>query len=59
MFVYINNSTEARRIPWETYYEMNGGLGTGTDVLTGESVTVDEKTVAAPKTALVVEYKLK
>lgn len=59
VFVYINNSTEARRIPWETYYEMNGGLGTGTDVLTGESVTVDEKTVAAPKTALVVEYKLK
>lgn len=58
VFVYINNAVEPKRIPWETYYEMTEGLGAGTDVLSGESVTVDDKTVVAPKTALIVEYKL-
>ena len=56
VFVYINNSGEAKQIPWSNYAEITNGLNGGRNVLTGEAVTVDDSTVVAAHQALVVEY---
>ena len=56
VFVYVNNSPEERTIPWSHYSEIASGLGEGTNVLTGEKVTISDSTVVPPSTALVVEY---
>ena len=56
VFVYINNSPEEKTIPWSHYAEIASGLGAGTNVLTGEKVTISDKTVVPPCTPLVVEY---
>ena len=56
VFVYINNSPEERTIPWSHYSEIASGLGEGTNVLTGEKVTISDSTVVPPSTVLVVEY---
>ena len=56
VFVYINNSPEEKTIPWSHYAEIASGLSAGTNVLTGEKVTISDKTVVPPCTALVVEY---
>lgn len=58
VFVFINPSaTESARIPWSDYAEITEGLGTGTNVITGEKVTITDETEVGPMTALVVEYK--
>ena len=57
VFVYINNSNEDRQIPWDNYSEFAWNLKEGTNVITGEKIKVDAKTVVAPRQALVVEYK--
>ncbi len=57
VFVYINNSPEPRRIPWENYAEIGATLTRGRNVVTGEAVTVDAGTVAEPQSVLIVEYK--
>lgn len=55
VFVYVNNSDEARTVPWARYAELTEGLTEGRDVLTGESVKMDNLKVA-PMTSIVVEF---
>ena len=58
VFVFINPSaTDAAKIPWSDYAEISDGLGEGTNVITGEKVTITDETEVGPMTALVVEYK--
>ena len=57
VFVFINNTLEPKNIPWSSYSEIAEGLQGGVNVLTGEPCTISDDYVAAPKTALVVEYK--
>ena len=55
VFVYVNNSDEARTVPWARYAELTEGLTEGRDVLTGKSVKMDNLKVA-PMTSIVVEF---
>lgn len=56
VFVYLNNSPEEKRIPWENYSEIASDLGNGKDVLTG--MMVDTSNYAVPaQGALVVEFR--
>ena len=57
VFVYINNSLDEKTIPWSHYAEIASSLGEGTNVLTGEKVTVTDSTVVGPCSALVVDYR--
>ena len=57
VFVFINNSRGAKRIPWENYAEITGSLHEGRDVLTGEAVTIDGTTKVGARRSLVVEFK--
>jgi glycosidase len=57
VFVYINNNLEEVNVPWSYYSEINEGLKEGVDVITGQPFEVSDATVAAPKTALVIEFK--
>ena len=59
VFVYINNSQEAKCIPWEYYSEITEGLTTGHDVVTGQSVTFTKNVYVAAEDALIVEFKRK
>ena len=56
VFVYVNNNPEEVMVPWSHYAEIASGLGEGTNVLTGEKVTITDSTVVPASTALVVEY---
>ncbi|MCR4859233.1 MAG: glycoside hydrolase family 13 protein [Bacteroidales bacterium] len=57
VFVYLNNNPEPREIPWADYAEVTSTLkGAGRDVISGESVNFEPRTVAG-RSALVVEYK--
>ena len=56
VFVYVNNSPEEKTIPWSHYSEIASGLGEGTNVVTGDKVTVTDSTVVPPSSVLVVEY---
>ncbi|MBO5596935.1 MAG: glycoside hydrolase family 13 protein [Bacteroidales bacterium] len=56
VFVYINNNGEPRTLDWDHYREFVSGPVTGTDVLTGESVTLKNGVSVAPKSALIVEF---
>jgi len=57
VFVYLNNNTSARQLPWGDYAEISGSLkGQAHDVVSGEAVDVTSCTVA-PKTALVLEWR--
>lgn len=57
VFVFINRTPETVKIPWSYYDEVNSSLGTGIDVITGESVTLDDNTEVAPMTALIVDFR--
>ena len=57
VFVYINNSDESKNIPWDNYGEIAWNLKEGTDVLTGEKLSISNATAVAPHKALVVEFK--
>ena len=58
VFVFINPSaTETARIPWSEYAEITEGLGTGTNVITGEKVTVSDSTEVGSMETIVIEYK--
>lgn len=56
VFVFANNNTEPRQVPWGDYAEFTGRLSgsTGRDVVTGATVDLSSAVVPA-KTALVVE----
>ena len=55
VFVYVNNSNDTRTVPWARYAEISEGLTEGRDVLTGESVNMNNLRVA-PMTSIVVEF---
>ncbi len=57
VFVYINNSLEPRTLDWDHYAEFVSGPVTGTDVLSGETVTLQNGFSVAPKSALIVEFQ--
>ena len=58
VFVFINPSeTETITVPWSNYAEIAADLGEGTDVLTGEKVTVTDATQVAPLQFLLIQYK--
>lgn len=60
VFVFINTSSEREaRVPWSHYSEFTESLGEGSDIFTGEPVSVSDSTVVAPLGTLVVEYKRK
>ncbi len=59
VFVYINNSQEAKRIPWDYYSEITQSLTNGRNVITGEPITFSKNTYVASEAALVVEFKRK
>ena len=52
VFVYLNNSSEDKRIPWENYSEITDGLGSGTDVISGQ--TVDPSNYVVPAHGLLI-----
>jgi hypothetical protein len=55
VFVYVNNSDEARAVPWARYTEIAEGLTEGCDAITGQSVNMENLKVA-PMTSIVVEF---
>jgi len=58
VFVFVNPSaTESARIPWSTYSEISDGLGTGTDIITGEKINISDETEVGPMQTLVIEFK--
>ena len=57
MFVYVNNNQEPRTLDWNHYREFVGGPVTGTDVVTGEKITLQDGLSVGPKQALIVEFK--
>ena len=56
VFVYINNTAEPRTLDWNHYREFVPGPVQGTDVLSGEPVTLQDGFSVLPKTALIVEF---
>ena len=57
VFVFVNASAEPVNVPWSHYAEISEGLKDGKDVISGEAVVINDETVVAPETALVVEFK--
>ena len=57
VFVYINNNSTPRELPWADYAEFTGRLsGEGRNVVTGESFNPENCTVPA-KSSLIIEYR--
>lgn len=59
VFVFVNNTHQAVTVPWAHYAELVPAEVTGTDVLTGEQVTLSARTVVPAMTAAVVEFQRK
>lgn len=70
VFVFLNNSRRNETIPWADYSEFtcegaarrgadSPALVCGTDVVSGESVDFSAPVRVAPRSALVVDFKLK
>ena len=55
VFVYLNNSSEDKLIPWSNYSEIAANLGNGTDVITGQAVNPDGYVVPA-HSSLVIDF---
>ena len=58
VFVFINNSPEAKHIPWSYYSEITSTLGSGTNVLTSEPVVLSDDTLVQGNSSLIVEFSL-
>ncbi len=56
VFVYVNNSNKEHKVPWSRYAEITSELGAGCNVITGESVDMNNM-VVEPMSTLVVEFK--
>jgi glycosidase len=56
VFVFVNNSAEAKTIPWGDYAAIADGPTAGRNVVTGEAVTLDASTAVPPLEALIVEF---
>ncbi len=57
VFVFINNSRGRKQVPWSHYAELAADLKAGRNVLTDETMTVDDRTTVGPRQALIVEFK--
>jgi glycosidase len=57
VFVFINNSRGKKSIPWSHYAEITESLSGGHNVMTGESLIVDDSTIVEPRGALIVEFR--
>ena len=57
VFVFINNSGEAKPVTWSRFREITDGLGEGRNVLTGQPTTVDDQTQVPPYGTLIVEFE--
>ena len=57
VFVFVNNSDKDSLLTWSRFAEINAGLTSGRDVITGKEVTITDDTVVPAGTALVVEFK--
>ena len=57
VFVYVNNNPEPRTLDWNHYREFVSTPVTGTDVVSGEKVTLQDGLSIGPKEALIVEFK--
>jgi len=55
VFVYVNNSNDEKVVPWSRYKEITSTLGEGRDVITGESVVMENLKVA-PRSVRVIEF---
>ena len=58
VFVFINNSDVEVKLPWSRFKEMSSSLEDGLDVLSGKICRLSDETTVAPKSSLVIEYKL-
>ncbi len=56
VFVYINNNLEPRTLDWNHYREFVQGPVTGTEILSGETVTLKDGFSVAPKSAIIVAF---
>lgn len=56
VFVFINPSDKTINVPWSHYAEITDGLGTGTDVMTGEKVTLSDSTQVGPMQTILIQY---
>ena len=56
VFVYVNNSSEDKNIPWSYYSEISEGLSQGRNVVTGETVTVSDALKVSPRSVMIVEF---
>ena len=54
--MYINNTSEPRTLDWNHYREFVSGPVKGTDILTGEEMTLQDGVSVLPKSALIVEF---
>ncbi len=52
VFVYLNNTSQPVRIPWENYAEMTEGLSRGLDIIGGVEVDPSDCTVPAHGTLI-------
>jgi len=59
VFVFVNNSRGRKAIPWSHYAEITSSLKDGRDVISGQSIEINDTTIVPSRTALVVEYKRK
>jgi|GEM_PF-20444 len=55
VFVFVNNTNQPQRVPWDHYAEITTGLGTATNVITGETFDPADYSVPA-KTAVIAEF---
>ena len=56
VFVYINNNPEPRALDWSHYSEFVSGPVSGTNVITGEPVLLQDGLEIPARSALIVEY---
>ena len=56
VFVYINNNAEPRTLDWSHYSEFVSGPVSGTDVLTGGSVVLQDGLEIPARSALIVQF---
>ena len=57
VFVYVNNTDGQRLLDWDHYKEFVSGPVNGVNVLTGESVTLQNGVQIAPRSALIVDMR--
>ena len=56
VFVYVNNNPEPRTLDWNHYREFVPGPVQGTDILSGDPVTLKDGLSIPPKSALIVQF---